>query len=126
MIRLNNTKYKALTTVFIIIIYFCCYGSSGREDNSNQSQNQPVTFKDKIKKILKMSTGILEEQTDDLQSMLKSGKIRILTTYTYGNYFIHEGKTYGFEYSMMEEFKKYLIKKDFGKRMVVLLFSFVF
>lgn len=118
-----KSKQKSSKIIFIFLLTAFTYFNSplcGNSESISQIKNkekastkivQSITFKEKIRKILKMSSGILEQEQQDLPAMIRSGKIRILTTYSYGNYFIHEGKTLGFEYNMMEEFKKFLAKK---------------
>ncbi len=46
--------------------------------------------------------------TDDLPDMLKRRTIRVLTTYSPSTYFIHEGRSYGFEYSLLKDYEAYL------------------
>ena len=57
---------------------------------------------------MKMVSDILDQRNGDLPEMIKKREIRVLTTLTLGNYFIHKGQAYGYEYSKMEEFKKFL------------------
>ncbi len=46
--------------------------------------------------------------TDDLPEMLKRRTIRVLTTYSPSTYFIYEGRSYGFEYSLLMDYEAYL------------------
>jgi membrane-bound lytic murein transglycosylase MltF len=94
----------------------------GTQNHENSEKGS--TFRDRIVQILKMDSGILEAHRGDLDQMLKTGKIRVLTTYSYGNYFIHEGQTHGFEYAMMEEYKKYL-SRNRSRRLVPLQFYYI-
>ncbi len=73
---------------------------------ADQQTQLPETLKDK----LSFFSGVVEEHKGDLPEMFKAGRIRVLTTLTFGNYFIFKGQAYGYEYSQMEEFKQYLNK----------------
>ena len=82
----------------VLISSNSAFGAQTREHSE-----KGITFRDKIARILKLDSEILEAHRGDLDQMLKTGRIRVLTTYSYGNFFIHEGQTHGFEYSIMEE-----------------------
>ena len=43
--------------------------------------------------------------TDDLPEMIKRRTIRVLTTYSPSTYFIYEGRSYGFEYSLLKDYE---------------------
>ena len=84
-------------------------------DNRHIAQEEQKDVREELRQRLNLSTDILEEQTQDLSGMKKAKRIRVLTTYTFSNYFVHQGREYGYEYSQMEEFKKFL-NKDIKKR----------
>ncbi|MBL0714259.1 MAG: lytic transglycosylase F, partial [Desulfosarcina sp.] len=44
--------------------------------------------------------------TEDLPKMLKRRTIRVLTTYSPSTYFIFEGRSYGFEHSLLKDYEK--------------------
>jgi membrane-bound lytic murein transglycosylase MltF len=71
---------------------------------------QGKQIRDELMDSAQLITDFLEVSRDDLPTMITRKKIRILTTATYGNYFVSEGQAYGFEYSQMEEYRKYLNK----------------
>jgi membrane-bound lytic murein transglycosylase MltF len=77
---------------------------------NDQQQVEVEDFRTQLQKRLQLSQDILEEHTYDLPEMIKERKIRVLTTYTFGNYFVYDGKAFGFEYNLMEEFEKFLNK----------------
>jgi membrane-bound lytic murein transglycosylase MltF len=78
--------------------------------NTRQEEDAKIDFVNKLRERLQLASGIIEENTGDLPEMMKTNKVRVLTTYTFGNYFVYEGKAYGFEYSLMEEYRKFLNK----------------
>ncbi|UCE41404.1 MAG: transglycosylase SLT domain-containing protein [Candidatus Aminicenantes bacterium] len=77
---------------------------------NSQQQAEEQDFRNRLRERLQLSQDIIEEHTYDLPDMIKKRRIRVLTTYTFGNYFVYEGKAYGYEYSLMEEYKKFLNK----------------
>ncbi len=85
-------------------------GESIASSTQDKPEQQDQEFREELRKQLQMTSGIIEQRTNDLPDMLKVKKIRVLTTYTFGNYFIKQGQAYGFEYSKMEEFRKFLTK----------------
>ncbi|MHA1942538.1 MAG: transglycosylase SLT domain-containing protein [Candidatus Hodarchaeales archaeon] len=52
-----------------------------------------------------------KQYTDDLDGLLNKRYIRILTSFNKTNFYISGGKLYGFEYSLMKDYEKYLNKK---------------
>jgi membrane-bound lytic murein transglycosylase MltF len=55
-----------------------------------------------------MVSDIIEPRTGDLPAMIEKKEVRVLTTYTLGNYFVYKGQEFGYEYRKMEEFRKFL------------------
>jgi len=97
------------------------------EDVSQPDQKHAVQQKDvseELRKKLKFASGILEERKSDLPEMIKAKKIRVLTTYSFANYFVSEGQSYGYEYSHMEEFRKFL-NKGKGRRDIKVDFYYI-
>ena len=79
--------------------------------SSQKSQAQlDKEFREELRKTLQLASGFVEEHTHDLPEMLKTRRIRVLTTYNFTNYFFHKGQTFGFEHSNMEEYRKFLMK----------------
>jgi len=73
------------------------------------AQSDPYqAYRKELREQLKMASDILEKRTGDLPAMIKKREMRVLTTYTLGNYFVYKGQAYGYEYSKMEEFEKFL------------------
>lgn len=121
------SKKKVFVGVFglmTIAMFLFLSSSPTREGQSEKAEKEQDTFRVKLTEVLKMDSGILEEYRNDLDQMLKTGRIRVLTTYGYGNYFIHEGQTLGFEYAMMEEYKKHL-NRNRSRRLVPLQFYYI-
>ncbi len=46
--------------------------------------------------------------TEDLPKMLERKTVRILTTYSMTNYFVIRGQSYGYEYSLLKEYERFL------------------
>ena len=86
---------------------------STQPDQKHAAQQKDV--RDEMRQKLQLYTGVLEERKVDLPEMIKANKIRVLTTYTFSNYFVSEGQSYGYEYSHMEEFRKFLNQRK-GRR----------
>ncbi len=84
-----------------------------RSDQKHAAQQREVT--EEMKQKLMLASGILEVHKSDLPDMIKEKKIRVLTTYAFTNYFIVEGQAFGYEYSQMEEFRKFLNKGKGGR-----------
>ena len=61
---------------------------------------------------------------EDLDGLLKRRYIRVLTTLNKTNFFISEGKFFGFEYSLLKEYEKFL-NKDIRKRELRLVLEFI-
>jgi membrane-bound lytic murein transglycosylase MltF len=61
-----------------------------------------------LKNLLPQLSRISEAHTGDLPDMLERKTIRVLTTYSMSNYFILEGQSFGFEYSMLKDYEAFL------------------
>ncbi len=57
---------------------------------------------------LPLGAHLNEQYTDDLDGLINRRYIRVLTTLNKTNFFIHRGKLFGFEYSLLKEYEKYL------------------
>ena len=57
---------------------------------SRPSTDQQTQLPETLKEKLLFFSGVVEEHTEDLPEMIKAGRIRVLTTLTFGNYFIFE------------------------------------
>ena len=57
---------------------------------------------------LPLGAHLAEQYTDDLDGLIKRRYIRILTTVNKTNFFVHQGKFFGFEYSLLKEYEKFL------------------
>lgn len=83
-------------------------------DPGEEAQDQPdrshpyQAYREELQEQLKMVSDIIEPRTGDLPAMIEKKEVRVLTTYTLGNYFVYKGQEFGYEYSKMEEFRKFL------------------
>ncbi|MEE9524486.1 MAG: transporter substrate-binding domain-containing protein [Thermodesulfovibrionales bacterium] len=65
-----------------------------------------------------------QQYKDDLGAILERRYIRVLTTFNKTNFFISGGNKFGFEYSLLKEYEKYL-NKDFKRRDLKLVMEFI-
>ncbi len=63
---------------------------------------------DVLKTIATRLSRISDPHTGDLPEMISHRTIRVLTTYSKTHYFIADGQSFGFEYSLMKDYEKYL------------------
>jgi membrane-bound lytic murein transglycosylase MltF len=62
-----------------------------------------------------------ERYTDDLPGIIKRRYLRVLTTMNRTNFFIENGRAYGFEYSLLKDYEKYLNRSIKGKGLNVVV-----
>ncbi len=65
-----------------------------------------------------------ERYTDDLSGLLDRRYIRVLTTLNKTNFFLSEGKFFGFEYSLLKQYKKFL-NKEIKRRELKVVLEFI-
>ena len=88
--------------------------ASSLVNSLEEAQDQPdrsdlyQVYREQLRAQMKMVSDILDQRTGDLPAMIEKREIRVLTTLTLGNYFVYKGQAYGYEYSKMEEFRKFL------------------
>jgi membrane-bound lytic murein transglycosylase MltF len=66
------------------------------------------TNKSAIEELLSNLSRFSETYTDDLPDLLQRKTIRVLITSSPTNFFVSDGRIYGFEYSMLKEFENFL------------------
>jgi membrane-bound lytic murein transglycosylase MltF len=82
---------------------------SGEEAQDQEARSDPYQeYRQQLREQMRMLSDIIDPRTGDLPAMIEKREIRVLTTLTLGNYFVHKGQAYGYEYSKMEEFRKFL------------------
>ena len=77
-----------------------------------------------LRTIVPQLSRLNQTATDDLAEMLKRRTIRVLTTYAPSTYFIHEGRSYGFEFSLLKDFENY-INRDLSKDQMPTVLEFI-
>ncbi len=93
-------------TVIIVLILFSLPGDvPGVQENFSSS----------------MAAHFKEQYSDDLDGLLDRHYIRVLTTFNKTNFYISGSKFYGFEYSLMKDYEKFLNKKLMRKELKVVL-----
>ncbi|HDH06490.1 MAG TPA: lytic transglycosylase F, partial [Nitrospirae bacterium] len=93
-------------TAVIVLIFFSLQGDvPGGQENLSSS----------------MATHLKEQYFDDLDGLLDRHYIRVLTTFNKTNFYISGSKFYGFEYSLMKDYEKFLNKKLTRKDLKVVL-----
>ena len=66
------------------------------------------TNKTAVEELLSNLSRFSENYTDDLPELLERKTIRVLITSSSTNFFVSRGQIYGFEYSMLKEYEKFL------------------
>ncbi|NDV27850.1 transglycosylase SLT domain-containing protein [Desulfovibrio sp. JC010] len=98
-----NPKQITLTVIIFIVLLFSTFPASAGEKVTSFSR-------------------VAVQTTHDLPGMLKKRSIRVLTSFSPTIFFMDKGKIYGFEYSMLKEYEKFLNKKRPRKQEVHLEF----
>lgn len=62
--------------------------------------------------------------TDDLSGLIKKRYVRVITTFNKTNFFLVGGRRYGFEYSLLKDYEKFL-NKNFKKKDLKVVFEFI-
>ncbi|MEN8265340.1 MAG: transporter substrate-binding domain-containing protein [Nitrospirota bacterium] len=68
-----------------------------------------------------LSSHFKNQYTDDLDGLLDKRYIRVLTTFNKTNFYVSGDKLYGFEYSLLKDYEKFLNKKFKRKNLKVVL-----
>ncbi len=68
-------------------------------------------FAEKNNEPLPLASHFSKEYKDDLKGLLERRYIRVLTTFNKTNFFLSEGRTYGFEFSLLKDYEKFLNEK---------------
>ena len=108
MIRISG-PVRYLLCVFSIFIF--CLNTSAAAEKEKEVVSLP------------MASHLSKRYTDDLDGLIKKRYIRILTTFNRTNFFISGGSQYGFEYSLLKDYGKFLNRgRKRGELRVVLEF----
>lgn len=73
---------------------------------------------------LPLGAHLSERYTDDLDGLIKRRYVRVLTTLNKTNFFIYEGKFFGFEYSLLKEYENFL-NRNIGKKELRIVLDFI-
>jgi len=96
-----------------------------KREPDQQTQSDPYqAYREQLQEQMRMVSDILDQRKGDLSEMIEKREIRVLTTFTLGNYFVHKGQEYGYEYSKMEEFRKFL-NEGRGRRELQVEFYYI-
>ena len=87
-------RFANILAIAVLIIIFFCQPLFGEEHSS------PLPLGSHFSKTYK----------DDLSSLLARRYIRVLTTFNKTNFFLSEGKFFGFEYALLKDYEKFLNK----------------
>jgi membrane-bound lytic murein transglycosylase MltF len=107
MMKIRTAKYLILWNIYIVLCL-----SAGSVHAKDVASAHPLDLHHE------------RQYYDDLDVILKRRYIRVLTTFNKTNFFIAGGKEYGFEYSLLKEFEKYL-NRDLKKRDLKLVMEFI-
>lgn len=91
---------KRLLLFIIILLSLFITPSHGGEISGN------INIED-----IPLAAHLKKRYTDDLDGLLKRKYIRVLTTFNRTNFFIADSHTYGFEYSLLKEYEKFLNRR---------------
>lgn len=85
---------------------------------------QPVFGQEKHAESLPLASHFSKTYKDDLSGLLKRKYIRVLTTFNKTNFFISEGRAFGYEYCLLKEYEKYL-NKDIPNKALRVVIEFI-
>ena len=71
----------------LILIFFIGCNQSGNQNNNKKTATENI---------------------NDLPEILKSGKIRVVTTYNSTNYFVYKGQPMGFQFELLQDFATFM------------------
>ncbi len=101
---------KILNYIIIFSLYLALLPGSLFASNKNLPSSLASHFKN--------------QYTDDLDGLLDKRYIRVLTTFNKTNFYISGDKLYGFEYSLLKDYEKFLNKK-FNRRNLKVVLEFI-
>ncbi len=107
-------RLLALPILLVLLIIPAC---SKRDDE--KTAKKPSPFDQSL--LHPLDDHLNEKHTGDLPEMLERKHIRVLTTFNKTNFFIAGGGFYGFEYSLLKDYEKYLNRKLSRKELKVVL-----
>ncbi len=85
--------------------------------------SQPV-FGEEPASVLPLDTHLTETYTEDLNGLLARRYVRVLTTLNKTNFFISEGKFFGFEYALLKQYENFL-NENVKKRELKVVVEFI-
>ncbi len=98
-------KLGSYTAIIVLILFSLPGDVPGVQENLSSS----------------MAAHFKEQYFDDLDGLLDRHYIRVLTTFNKTNFYISGSRFYGFEYSFMKDYEKFLNKKLLRKDLKVVL-----
>lgn len=107
---------KWFLLVFIAIISLPLVVSCDRRDESVSSGSADLVHQ--------LGEHLDDRFTGDLSAIIERKHLRVLTNFNRTNFFLKNGRHYGFEYSLMKEYEKYL-NESIGRRDLRLTIEFV-
>ena len=81
------------------------------EDAGEDDSSGVWVFAEQNNKPLPLASHFATVYKDDLKGLLERRYVRVLTTFNKTNFFLYDGKTFGFEYSLLKEYEKFLNKR---------------
>ena len=101
-------RFANILAIVVLIIIFFCQALFG-EEHSN-----PIPLGSHFSKTYK----------DDLSGLLARRYIRVLTAFNKTNFFLSEGRFFGFEYALLKDYEKFL-NKGIEKRELRVVLEFI-
>jgi len=105
----------------VLVVLIILPGCSSRGDEE-ATEDKPSPFDQSL--LHPLNKHLNEKYTDDLPGMLERKYIRVLTTFNRTNFFIAGGGLYGFEYSLLKDYEKYL-NKEHARRGLKVVIDFI-
>lgn len=96
---LHQKVFFALTAVLVLVALTACSRQDGDEKPGGPAEKTLIH---------PLDAHLDEKYTDDLPGLLERRHIRVLTAFNRTNFFISDGRFYGFEYSLLRDYEKHL------------------
>ena len=74
-----------------------------------------------LQNLLSKLSSLSESHIDDLPKIVERKTLRVLTTYSMTNYFVLEGQSFGFEYSLIKEYERFLNRSKTNRNLGIMV-----
>ena len=98
-------RFANIFAIVVLAIVFFCQALFGQEHSSR----------------LPLNSHFSKSYKDDLSSLLARRYIRVLTAFNKTNFFVSEGRFFGFEYALLKDYEKFLNKRTKRRELRIVL-----